>query len=162
MNLPFHLKVVSGRYLLSICTQDDEPIIDADPLEICLQNVQGGYRGLDFCRRIAVEKPDSPFTAFFSKDILEKNPVLRYPQKDDRITPIGAPGQKELRRYFTDIKLDASLRSVWPVVAVENTVLWIPGLCTSQQLRIDTLTADMTEIAVCDGTLAKLIAEKER
>ena len=49
---------------------------------------------------------------------------------------MGAPGAKPLRRFFTDRKTDPFFRGLLPVLALEQDVLWVPGLCASEALRI--------------------------
>jgi|GEM_PF-500723 len=60
--------------------------------------------------------------------------VLRSPLPGDTIHPLGAPGEKPLRRYLTDRKIDPPFRPHLPVLARGDTILWIPGLCTAHPL----------------------------
>ena len=47
----------------------------------------------------------------------------------------GAPGQKPLRRFLTDRRLDAPLRPALWLLAEAHRILWIPGLAASERLR---------------------------
>ena len=74
------------------------------------------------------------------------------PQPEDVIRPFGAPGHKPLRRYLTDRKTDPFLRPVLPVLCVQQEVLWIPGLCASELLRLESLPAGALELKISGHT----------
>ncbi len=54
----------------------------------------------------------------------------------DFIRPLGMDGRKKLSDYMADRKVPAPLRAFWPVVAVENEVLWVIGVGVSQRSRV--------------------------
>ncbi|MBP3648247.1 MAG: tRNA lysidine(34) synthetase TilS [Clostridia bacterium] len=88
---------------------------------------------LNLCQETSAEPPTSALTACLPMD-WGKECVLRTPLPGDTIHPLGAPGAKPLRRYLTDRKIDPPFRPRLPVLARGDTILWIPGLCTAQQL----------------------------
>lgn len=61
---------------------------------------------------------------------------VRLPKQDDTIHPFGAPGAKPLRRFYTDRKVDPRFRWSLPALACGDEILWIPGLCASEKLRL--------------------------
>lgn len=96
------------------------------------------YR-FDHCRftqDAACTIPSSAQEAVLTPEILALHPVLRTPEPGDTIRPMGASGAKPLRRFFTDHKTDPFFRPLLPVLAASQTVLWVPGLCVSETLRL--------------------------
>jgi len=94
--------------------------------------------------------PDSPASAVLPPELLCRQPVLRIPQPDDRIQPLGASGAKPLRRFFTDRKLDPFFRFQLPVLACGNEVLWVPGLCTGEALRLQEIPSCAIHLSITD------------
>ncbi len=151
LNLPGGLVALRGQRWLHLLQQGGEPLCPAaesEPLPL-LDFVAGtdapvplpGWHKQDgsplLCLCPAWETPVQPprdaLTAFLPEALLP-GCVLRTPRPGDRIHPLGAPGAKPLRRWLTDHRMDAPFRAVLPVLAQENEILWIPGLCTAQLL----------------------------
>jgi tRNA(Ile)-lysidine synthase len=61
---------------------------------------------------------------------------LRAWRSGDRIEPLGMTGSKSLQDVFTDALVPASRRRSWPVLVVEETVVWVPGLVRSRHLLV--------------------------
>ena len=49
----------------------------------------------------------------------------------DRIRTAGARTGRRVTRYFAEAKVPALDRRGWPVVLVENELVWVPGICRS-------------------------------
>ncbi|NLO14075.1 MAG: tRNA lysidine(34) synthetase TilS [Clostridiales bacterium] len=62
--------------------------------------------------------------------------VLRYAMPGDRIIPLGMDGSQSLTKYLSDRKVDKPFRRWWPLLARENTVLWVIGLGMAQTAAI--------------------------
>ena len=55
----------------------------------------------------------------------------------DRFHPLGAPGQRKLKKIFIDHKIPVRLRDALPVVLSSGgTILWIPGFPPAEQARV--------------------------
>ena len=54
----------------------------------------------------------------------------------DRYQPLGAPGTAKLSDLFINRKIPVELRESVPVVLVDNTVHWVPGLPPAQTARL--------------------------
>ena len=74
------------------------------------------------------------WTAFL--DVGDRQPELRCWREGDRVEPLGMTGRKKLQDVFTDALVPASRRGAWPVLVVEETVVWVPGLVRSKHLLI--------------------------
>lgn len=96
--------------------------------------------------------PGSPQEAVLSPDILALHPVLRIPQPDDVIRPLGAPGSKPLRRFFTDRKADPYFRYQLPALAHGREILWIPGLCAAEALRLPAVPAGSIRLTLVNSS----------
>jgi tRNA(Ile)-lysidine synthase len=56
---------------------------------------------------------------------------VRLWQAGDRIRTAGARTGRRVTRYFAEAKVPALDRRGWPVVLVENELVWVPGICRS-------------------------------
>ena len=156
-NLPLGLKAVAGRAYLYLLTQRDEPLSPAPAARPLPVTVHESAYVLDFTH--VTQTPAGPETpvpshageAVLSPEVLALGPVLRRPRPGDRIRPMGAPGEKALRRFLTDRRVDPPLRPYLAVLAVENEVLWIPRLCASERLRLNAVPAGSVRLQVPCG-----------
>ena len=156
-NLPLGLKAVAGRAYLYLLTQRDEPLSPAPAARPLPVTVHESAYVLDFTH--VTQTPAGPETpvpshageAVLSPEVLALGPVMRRPRPGDRIRPMGAPGEKPLRRFLTDRRVDPPLRPYLAVLAVENEVLWIPRLCASERLRLNAVPASSVRLQVPSG-----------
>lgn len=79
----------------------------------------------------AYELGDGLFTQAFDADMIQ-GAVLRTRQAGDIIQPIGQKGTQSLKQYMVDRKVDQPFRDIWPVLAIDNHVLWVIGYGVSQ------------------------------
>lgn len=138
-NLPGGLMAAAGRDYLHLTAQTGEALLPL-PMEngvpVCKEQTQ--YRlpwGVFRAEAYQGPSPRQADWAVLSEAVLERHPALRLPRPGDVIHPLGAPGSKPLRRYLTDRQVDRPLRQALPVLAVDSRILWIPGLCTAEELR---------------------------
>lgn len=54
----------------------------------------------------------------------------------DRVQPLGMDGSKKLQDVFTDALVPVERRRSWPVIAIGETVIWLPGLVRSRHLLL--------------------------
>ncbi len=85
------------------------------------------------------------YTACMDVDRLKGSPYIRTRRSGDRFYPIGAPGSKKLKDYFIDKKVPRQERNM-PLICVGNRVLFIPGFCVSQDVKVDENTALMVRV----------------
>lgn len=90
------------------------------------------------------------YTACMDVDKLKGSPCIRTRRRGDRFYPIGAPGSKKLKDYFIDKKVPRQERNV-PLICVGSRVLFIPGFCVSQDVRVDENTALMVKVRFDKG-----------
>lgn len=150
LNLPGDLQACRGSRWLHLIRQDGTPLIASAPPEtLTLKRVKAqlergkrylalpGWEAIDLSLRCTLltptAPPDTAKTACVPLHMLA-DCVLRSPLPGDTIHPLGAPGEKPLRRYLTDRKIDPPFRPHLPVLARGDAILWIPGLCTAQAL----------------------------
>jgi tRNA(Ile)-lysidine synthase len=64
----------------------------------------------------------------------------------ERLKPLGGAGRRLIVRCFQEVRVPRSRRQFWPVVAQNDDIIWIPGVCRSdarlpargtEALRID-------------------------
>ncbi|HEV8265633.1 MAG TPA: tRNA lysidine(34) synthetase TilS [Gemmatimonadales bacterium] len=73
---------------------------------------------------------------------------LRAPAPGDELVPLGGVGHRPLRRLLMEARVPRSERARYPVVARGATILWVPGICRSD----DGLPAPGTEAVRLDVT----------
>ena len=149
MNLPGGLRALRGQTLLHLLRQNGEALLPFSvPAPLALKAAVNRASGpLTFPLpggfwEITLAPPESgPFplpqdanAVLLKQEELERC-CFRTPLPGDTIDPFGAPGQKPLRRFLTDRRLDAPLRPALWLLAETHHILWIPGLAASERLR---------------------------
>jgi len=66
-------------------------------------------------------------TAWFSSDSL----LVRAWSPGEKLKPLGATGRRLVVRCFQEMRVPRSRREYWPVVAQQQEIIWIPGVCRS-------------------------------
>ena len=154
LNLPCGLMAAREKAYLHLVHQSGEPLQPAQAFSEAVQPGRAGYALPHLTLKASAPHalPHDAQSIILSPEWLKKQPVLRMPQPEDVIRPFGAPGHKPLRRYLTDRKTDPFLRPVLPVLCVQQEVLWIPGLCASEMLRLESLPANALELKISGHT----------
>jgi tRNA(Ile)-lysidine synthase len=58
----------------------------------------------------------------------------------DRMRPLGLGGSKTLADLFGDCHLPRTERATVPIVAVGETIAWVPGVATGERFRVTDAT----------------------
>ena len=74
--------------------------------------------------------------------------VLRSRKKGDRFLPLGAPGEKKIGDFFTDIKVPAELRDQIGLVCDDRGIIWITGLRLSERVMVGQETRQTLKLSV--------------
>jgi tRNA(Ile)-lysidine synthase len=69
----------------------------------------------------------SSLRAWFTLDPL----TVRAWSPGERLKPIGGTGRRLVVRCFQEVRVPRSRRGSWPVLAQDQDVMWIPGVCRS-------------------------------
>ena len=141
MNLPQGLQAIRTGSFLHLSRQNGAPLtpfrgalplrVLPQPGEYCLGPHAFRLNPLNGQPPAGLGRTALPLCAA----LLSQGPTLRYPQPGDRFHPFGAGGNKALRRYFTDRKVDRPFRAAWPVVALGSAVLWVAGVGAGEATR---------------------------
>lgn len=163
VNLPCGLMAARETDWLHLAYQSGQPLCAAESYAETVKPGTAQYvlPHMTLYAAPAEHLPRDAFSILLTRGQLNRLPVLRLPQPGDVIRPFGAPGHKQLRRYLTDRKIDPFLRAAWSVLCVENEVLWIPGLCASEALRLDTVPSDGIQLTLSGNTPFPLKTPKE-
>ena len=163
INLPCGLMAAREKEWLHLAHQSGQPLCAAEPYAETVKTGTAQYVLPHMTLHAAPAEylPRDAFSILLTRGQLSCSPVLRLPQPGDIIRPFGAPGHKPLRRWMTDRKIDPFLRAAWPVLCVDNEVLWIPGLCASEMLRLDAVPSDGIQLTLCGDTPFSLKMPKE-
>ncbi len=68
----------------------------------------------------------------------------------EKLKPLGGTGRRLVVRCFQEVRVPRSRRTTWPVLAQNQDIIWIPGVCRSDAL----LPARGTEALRVDAELA--------
>lgn len=157
LNLPCGLMAARERDYLHLVHQSGEPLQSAKAFSEAVEPCRADYVLPHMTLKASAphERPRDAGSIILSPQWLAKRPVLRMMQPEDVIRPFGAPGHKPLRRFLTDRKIDPFLRPVWPVLCVQNEVLWIPGLCAAECTRLDPIPENAVQLTIVHPTPLK-------
>ena len=86
------------------------------------------------------------YTKLIDCDKIKSTLCLRYPQAGDFIVINQNGGRKKLSRYFTEVKIERSLRDKVPVVADGDEIVWIIGYRLNESYKVTPSTRKVTEI----------------
>ncbi len=109
-------------YCYSIRAGEELYIHEANATLICTK-VDGYTRSSKNTVFISAASPDAVFE-------------VRNRRNGDRIRPFGMRGTKKLKDYFIDNKIDISIRNKTPIIVYNNEVVWISGMCLSENYKI--------------------------
>ena len=62
--------------------------------------------------------------------------TLRFPRPGDRMTPLGAPGERKLQDIFTDRNVPRRRRARTPLLADDRGIVWIAGHRIAERVRL--------------------------
>ena len=77
------------------------------------------------------------YTKYFDYDKLIENPMVRSAAAGDTVSISPEGGTKELKKLFSDCRISREERETIPVIAEGSNILWIPGIRTGENRRID-------------------------
>lgn len=82
------------------------------------------------------------YTNAFDCDKINNKIVLRSRKQGDRIYLKGIDGNKSIKKLFIDLKIPRLQRDTIPVLAIDNEILWIKDLKTSDYFKASENTAN--------------------
>ena len=98
----------------------------------------------DYTHEVDLSKKE--YTKLIDCDKIKSTLCLRYPQAADFIVINQNGGRKKLSRYFTEVKIERSLRDKVPVVADGDEIVWVVGYRLSENYKVTPSTRKVTEI----------------
>ena len=100
----------------------------------------------------AAENRD-PWTAWLALEDVEQKLLIRSFQSGDRFEPLGMPRQtSKLTELFINQKIPKRLRARWPLVCVNDEIVWVVGLRHSERLKLNPETRRAIKIRVYKKT----------
>lgn len=77
------------------------------------------------------------FEEILDADKLRGELRVRYRREGDRFWPLGAPGERKLKRFFIDAHLPARQRQTTPLVTDDEKIIWVTGCRLSNLVAVD-------------------------
>jgi tRNA(Ile)-lysidine synthase len=85
---------------------------------------------------------DDPFIAWLDADKVTGNLSVRSLQPGDSFKPLGMNGQTiKLSDFYVNIKLPKRARANWPLLLVNNEIVWVMGLRLANPFRLEATTS---------------------
>ena len=127
----------------------EETVIAKSMLESSPVNVEfEGYGTFEFTllkgQNTSISKED--YTKFFDYDKINSNLVLRTVRESDTVVISPGGGRKLLKKLFSDLKIPKDDREGILVIAEGSQVLWIPGIRTCEDRRVEQDTENILRI----------------
>ncbi len=134
-NLPGDWHALRGRNHLHLLSPTPDPMPNGPtPLLLAGETVWPG--GVLAVRPAAPgERGDGIRTQVLDGDLLS-GAVVRFRQPGDRFHPLGAAGSQALKQTLIDRGIDRPFRSLIPLVAREERVLWLIGHLPAQDAAV--------------------------
>ncbi|MBF6559263.1 MAG: tRNA lysidine(34) synthetase TilS [Candidatus Binataceae bacterium] len=87
-----------------------------------------------------------PMEALFDRAQITAPLVVRNCRPGDRVAPLGMTGTRKVQDVFVDRKLARARRATWPIVTLEDEILWIPGLLRARHATVTPATRELLEV----------------
>jgi tRNA(Ile)-lysidine synthase len=121
-----------GRLRL-LRTPADEPVAPREAWSLEGESGEGAWGGwrIRWSREPAPElQPRASLSAWFAPEALSVRRWL----PGEKVRPLAGVGRRLIVRCFQDARIPRTRRGEWPVLARQDDVVWIPGVCRSDAL----------------------------
>jgi tRNA(Ile)-lysidine synthase len=98
--------------------------------------------------RARLRMPRNANAAVFDAHALGNGLSIRNFRPGDRISPFGVPGSRKVKDVFIDRKIPTEQRRRFPLVLVDGSVAWMPGLVRSKLALVTDETTEVVQLAV--------------
>ena len=114
----------------------DQPVKLPVPGKIAMEN--GWVLEATLCASSEnVDWTSGPFQAWLDLDALSLPLTVRRRRPGDRWQPFGlSQGTQKISDFFVNVKLEAGLRSRWPLVCSGDAIAWVPGYRIGHPFRV--------------------------
>lgn len=124
INLPDSLFTKRGHTHLYLLRQDGAPLtLPPAPPEI---------------RLVPNGAPANGKTRLTLPEAIYRGAAVRAARPDDTLHPFGMEGHKSLAKALSDAGVEPPFRAGFPVLARDNEILWLMGVCASEETRVRT------------------------
>jgi len=102
---------------------------------------------MDLCRPDQVDIKNEANWAYFDADKLTQPLTLGLRQRGERFVPFGKLKQSvKIGDFFTNLHHPELARNLWPILRMDEHVLWIVGLRRSMLAAVDRNTKQILRI----------------
>jgi tRNA(Ile)-lysidine synthase len=103
--------------------------------------------------RVQAKANRDPYQAWVDAGVLDNRTlVLRTRQPGDRLKPLGLGGRSQkLSDLFVNEKMPARARELWPLVVVDNDLVWVPGYRLGDPFRLTPQTVQVIYLSLEKG-----------
>jgi tRNA(Ile)-lysidine synthase len=95
---------------------------------------------------------DDPFQVWLDAKLLTGALELRIRREGDRFEPLGMDGHEmKLSDFFINVKLPQRARDRWPLLCMDNKVVWVPGYRPAHSFRLTENTRQVLYFSLTHG-----------
>ena len=128
----------------------EEGVIDTRQPSV---TVWGAYRLKVAFSRGVTQRPAQmgtwPVEAFFSqRKVAGRSLGIRGYQAGDRMPLNHGAGTKKIQDIFIDAKVPRAYREMWPLVTLEDQIVWVPGYQVHESVHVDGPDAESIHIKI--------------
>jgi tRNA(Ile)-lysidine synthase len=89
------------------------------------------------------------WSAWLDADLTAGRLTVRPRRAGDRFAPFGMDGQSiKLQDFFVNVKLPGRARAHWPLICVDEEVVWVPGYRIAHRFRVTGKTRQVLRLAL--------------
>lgn len=85
---------------------------------------------------------------YFDYDKIKGDVILRFRTEGDRFTPLGMNGEKKLKDFFIDLKVEREKRDKTPLICFGDTIAWVYNYRISDKFKLNKETKKILEIKI--------------
>jgi tRNA(Ile)-lysidine synthase len=95
------------------------------------------------------EENEDPFQVWLDARDLPDSFILRVRHHGDHFSPLGMDGHSQkLSDFFVNEKLPQRARDHWPLLCVDDEIIWVPGFRPAHRHRLKETTRDVLYFSV--------------
>ncbi len=85
-------------------------------------------------------------TAYLDRDLIQYPLTLRNFRPGDRFIPLGMSGHKKVKDFFIDLKIPVEQRSLIPILAQGDRIVWICGYRLDDRFKVTPQTKQVLKV----------------
>lgn len=99
-----------------------------------------------------IQSNQDRYQAWLQPQAASPSLTIRTRKRGDRIKPLGMSGRTiKLANFMINVHLPQPVRARWPVVCLEDRIVWLPGYCVAEAVRVKNRSAPILWVSLTRG-----------